>query len=141
MGILSPPNLLCQDVVRTDPLIASALTLVKLVETLDQPTEPFLDKSSQLLNEISNRLKQTEALLAIRGFKSVNSRIRAFLGWLKQEYGEPVETGVRIPFKLSHLDVAHAIGTTRVTVTRQLSEFRKQGWLERDEQRHWLIHD
>ena len=34
-----------------------------------------------------------------------------------------------IDFSMTHQDIANALGVTRVTITRVLSQLRKTGWL------------
>jgi CRP-like cAMP-binding protein len=44
-----------------------------------------------------------------------------------------------IQYRFTHKNLADAIGTTRVTVTRLFKEFQTQGWLALDGDRHLLI--
>jgi CRP-like cAMP-binding protein len=46
---------------------------------------------------------------------------------------------VRLQVRLTHQDLANAIGTTRVTITRLLNRFRQQGWVAVDKNRHLVI--
>lgn len=99
-------------------------------------------KLSQLaFSQLARRIRQTEALLAIAGLKRVEERLQQLLYLLKQELGEAVDHRTRLCVRLTHQNLASAIGTTRVTVTRLLGEFQRQGWLEFDSDRHILIHE
>lgn len=102
-----------------------------------------MEHSSTLMQEmwiqLSQRLKQTESLLAIAGVKRVEDRLRQLLDLLKQELGEPVTHGIKIPIRLTHQTLANAIGTTRVTVTRLLGELQRQGELVLDRDRHIIL--
>lgn len=95
----------------------------------------------QLLPQISQRLKQTEALLAIYGQPRVSDRLERLLDLLKQEIGEPVESGTRIKARLTHADLATACCTTRVTVTRLINQLQQQNKLIIDDQRHLILQD
>ena len=44
-------------------------------------------------------------------------------------FGRPVEEGLNIDFRMTHQDIANAIGSTRVSITRILSTLRETGWL------------
>ncbi|MEN9221521.1 MAG: Crp/Fnr family transcriptional regulator, partial [Thermostichus sp. BF3_bins_97] len=84
-------------------------------------------------------LRQTEALLALAGRRRVEDRLRQLLSLLAGELGSPTAAGIRINVRLTHQDLANAIGTTRVTITRLLNRFRQQGWITLDKHRHLVI--
>lgn len=92
-----------------------------------------------LFPKISQRLKQTEAMLAISGQKLVKDRLRKLLQLLQQEFGEPVAEGTRLSVRLIHEDLASACCTTRVTVTRLLSMLQQQGEIAFDSKSHIII--
>ncbi len=89
-----------------------------------------------LLPKISERLRQTEFLLAISGKRQVKDRLYYLLQWLKQEVGQPTERGIRIKVRLTHQDLADACCTTRVTVTRLLGKLQEQGKIVIDTKNH-----
>jgi PAS domain S-box-containing protein len=89
-----------------------------------------------LLPQISDRVRQTESLLAIAGKRQVKDRLYYLLLWLKQEFGQRVAQGTRLSVRLTHQDLADACCTTRVTVTRELSKLHKQGKITFDSQHH-----
>jgi CRP-like cAMP-binding protein len=72
-------------------------------------------------------LQQSEALLAVVGVHPVKDRLRALVLLLHQELGQVTPNGVRLSVKLTHQQLADMIGTTRVTVTRLLSELKREG--------------
>ncbi|MCP9848525.1 Crp/Fnr family transcriptional regulator [Cyanobium sp. Morenito 9A2] len=92
-----------------------------------------------LMQAISGRYRQAEALLALLGLRRVEERVRGFLELLAQEYGQPCETGLRLNLRLTHQELASALSTTRVTVTRVIGLLRDEGWLSIDAQRHLVI--
>ncbi|MEB3310985.1 MAG: Crp/Fnr family transcriptional regulator [Snowella sp.] len=97
-------------------------------------------KLAQLvLAQLVQRMRQTEALLAIAGLKRVDERLQELLKLLAQDLGQPVTEGTRIKVRLTHQMLANAIGTTRVTITRLLGEFQTQGWIRFDSDRHLVI--
>lgn len=94
-----------------------------------------------MLRQVIRRQQQIEALLAIAGLKRVEERLQQLLQLLKREMGQPFELGSRLSVRLTHQNLANAIGTTRVTVTRLLGEFQRQGLVSLDSDRHIIIHE
>ncbi len=54
-------------------------------------------------------------------------QLLGYLHLLAEEFGEEDHAGLHIPFVLTHAQLAGAIGSTRVTITRMLGELRKYG--------------
>lgn len=98
-----------------------------------------LDLQQYLLRQTLHRLHQSEYLLAIAGLKRIESRLVSLLFFLKQEMGRNKGEMTQILYRFTHKNLADAIGTTRVTVTRLFKEFQTQGWLSLDGDRHVLI--
>ena len=92
-----------------------------------------------LLQAVGHRYRQSEALLALLGLRRIEERVRGFLELLATSYGQPCEQGLRLNIKLTHQDIAAALSTTRVTVTRILGALRDEGWLQIDAQRRLVI--
>jgi len=121
------------------PYHASALTdadVMRLTWTeLDQ--SPVLAQG--IFQHMARRLRQTEAVLAMVGYRRVEDRLRHLLLLLKREVGHPVQEGTRLGVRLTHQQLANAIGTTRVTVTRLISQLREENWLTIDGDRHIIL--
>jgi CRP-like cAMP-binding protein len=96
--------------------------------------------SHNILNQVVRRIRQTESLLAIAGLRRVEERLQELLNLLKKELGQPVAQGTRLGVRLTHQNLANAIGTTRVTVTRLLGDFQRQGTIGLDSDRHLIIY-
>ncbi|ELR96325.1 Crp/Fnr family transcriptional regulator [Gloeocapsa sp. PCC 73106] len=92
-----------------------------------------------ILEQLIARMKQTEALLAIAGLRRVEERLIALLKLLRQELSEITPEGQRLTVRFTHQNLADSIGTTRVTITRLLGEFQRQGWISFDGDRRLLI--
>ena len=92
-----------------------------------------------LMRATSSRVRQSEALIALLGLRRIEDRVRGFLELLATEYGQPCDQGLRLNLRLTHQDIAAALSTTRVTVTRVLGGLRDQGWLQLDEQRQLVV--
>ncbi|NES45403.1 Crp/Fnr family transcriptional regulator [Moorena sp. SIO2C4] len=95
--------------------------------------------SHSLLNQLGHRIQQTEALLAIAGLRRVEDRLQQLLFLLKQEMGEPVPEGTRLSVRMTHQNLANAIGTSRVTVTKTLGELHNRGMITFDRYRHIIV--
>jgi CRP-like cAMP-binding protein len=54
-------------------------------------------------------------------------QLLGYLHLLAEEFGEEDKTGLHLPFVLTHSQLAAAIGSSRVTITRMLGELRKYG--------------
>jgi CRP-like cAMP-binding protein len=92
-----------------------------------------------VLTQVMRRMRQTESLLAIAGARRVEDKLQELLVLLKNELGQPVAEGTRITVRLTHQNLANAIGTTRVTVTRLIGNFQRQGLVSLDSDRHLIV--
>jgi CRP-like cAMP-binding protein len=92
-----------------------------------------------LLQGLAARYRQSEAMLALLGLRRIEDRVRGFLELLAEEYGQPCAQGLRLPLRLTHQDLASALSTTRVTITRVLGQLRSNGWLTLDGERHLVL--
>jgi CRP-like cAMP-binding protein len=88
---------------------------------------------------VISRHRQAETLLSLLGLRRVEDRVRGFLELLAQDYGQACDQGLRLNLRLTHQDLASALSTTRVTVTRVIGLLREEGWLQIDGQRHLVI--
>lgn len=80
----------------------------------------------QVSPTILRQAQQTEELLSIVNCKSAYRKIWKFLVFLSQKFGRDVELGKLLDLPITHEEIAEAIGTTRVTVTRILQQFRQR---------------
>lgn len=71
---------------------------------------------------------------------SIFALLRLF-GWLAKRFSQEVEQGKLIALRLTHQDIAEIIGSTRVTVTRLLNTFEKQGIIQRVQRHFIVLHD
>ena len=106
-------------------------------------TPAELEQSPQIciamMDAIAVRNRQAEVMLALLGLRRVEERVRGFLEMLAQDYGQPCDDGLRLNLRLTHQEMASALSTTRVTVTRVIGLLRDEGWLKIDPQRHLVI--
>ena len=106
-------------------------------------TTAEVEQSPQLciamMDAVAARYRQAEVMLALLGLRRVEERVRGFLEMLAQDYGQPCDDGLRLNLRLTHQEMASALSTTRVTVTRVIGLLRDEGWLKIDPQRHLVI--
>jgi CRP-like cAMP-binding protein len=121
------------------PYQAAALTDVDLMRLSMTEVEQSPELAQSLFRQLTRRLQQTEAILAMVGYRRVEDRLRHLLLLLKEEIGLPVASGTRLSVRLTHQQLANTIGTTRVTVTRLLSQLQEEGWLVVDGTRHIVL--
>jgi CRP-like cAMP-binding protein len=139
LGILSVTMPFGLPLTKVDPYNAIALTDVVLVtQSVSQLQQsPAL---SHFVNQCAtDRLRQSEAILAMLGYRRIEDRLRQFLILLAGEIGETTPKGIRLSVRLTHQIIANATGTTRVTTTRLLGILRQEGWLHFDGDHHIIL--
>ena len=92
-----------------------------------------------LAKAMTARYRQAESMLALLGLRRVEERVRGFVELLARDFGEPCDDGLRLNLRLTHQEIASALSTTRVTVTRVLGQLRDEGWLQIDSSRHLVM--
>ena len=61
----------------------------------------------------------------------VAARLWLLLTWLASKFGRTTPKGRVIDFKLTHQELADALGTTRITVTKILNQYERKGLIYR----------
>lgn len=72
------------------------------------------------------RLRQMEAWSAMGARHYLDQRMLGILGLLGEQFGRPQDDGLLIDVRITHAQLATAVGATRTTVTRILGELRAQ---------------
>lgn len=139
VGLVSSGMLFGADLTALPTYQATALAEVQLVSfsLTDIATSPHL--AGTVFNQISQRLRQTELLVAISGQRRIKDRFYQLLQLMSQEIGQPVELGTRLSVRLTHQDFANTCCTTRVTITRLLGKLQDQGKITFDAKNHIII--
>ena len=115
--------------------IALCDVYVRRYSQTDVARYPLLAK--QFLAQYSDRLIKSEQLLSIIAVRRVEERLKQLLLMLKQEVGQHTDSGnVRLQIRFTHQQLAEAICTTRVTVTRIIGDFQNKGLIFLDGDRH-----
>ena len=139
LGLVGPGEPFGESLSTVEAYDAVALTNCDLLclTTIDIKQSPEL--ALAMMDAIAARYRQAESLLALLGLRRVEDRLRGFLELLAQDYGQPCEDGLKLNVRLTHQELASALSTTRVTVTRVLGLLREEGWLQIDAERCLVI--
>ncbi|MEM9509016.1 MAG: Crp/Fnr family transcriptional regulator [Cyanobacteria bacterium P01_E01_bin.35] len=93
--------------------------------------------------EVSRNLlynaQQTQQLLFIVRNTRIAKRLWLLLKWLASKFGRGIQEGNLIDFQLTHQELADAINTTRITVTKTLNQFEREGLILRPRTRCIII--
>lgn len=75
------------------------------------------------------RLQQMEAWAAMQARPHLDQRVLGILSLLAEQFGQAGETGETVTVRITHMQLASAVGATRTTITRTLGELKSQGRL------------
>ena len=139
IGWVTPNHAFGSLIDRNPSYIAIAMndTYLRYYKKQDVAQDPQLAR--QLISELSYRLVKSEQMVTITSLRKVESRLKELLQMLKQEMGHPVNKGVRLTARFTHQNIADAVCTTRVTVTRIMGDLQNKGLLEFDCDRHIIV--
>lgn len=129
VGLCGPTMAFGMLLTNLHPYWATALSDTDLLPLSLAEIESSPALSAALLPQLVRRLQQSEAWLAFSGKRLVADRLRSLILQLAQDFGQVGPNGVQIKVRLTHHQLATIIGTTRVTVTRLLRDFKAEGWL------------
>lgn len=131
LGYWGPGDVVGQPLSRIQPYQIECLTSVEVCYV--SSGECF-----QAIEALLLHIQQAEEILTIVRHERMHSRLQQLLVWLARKFGRSVQSGLLIDLRLTHQAIAEAIGTTRVTVTRLLNEFERQGVISRPK-RHFIV--
>lgn len=103
----------------------------------DVNTTPHL--SNNLMKAIMHRTRQSEALIALLNLRGVENRVKSFLELMAEDYGQPCDQGLKLNLRLTHQEIASAVSTTRVTITKVLGQLKESGWLQYDSKQKIIV--
>ncbi|MBO0349249.1 PAS domain-containing protein [Phormidium pseudopriestleyi FRX01] len=140
MGIAGQGIPFCRTLTALSIYQVTALSQTVELIAISHREMPQFPHLTQLIAEgVTQRLQQSELLLSVYGRRRASDRLLTLLQVLKTILGEPVATGTRLSLRLTHQELAEASCTTRVTVTRLLSELQHQGKITIDNTNHITI--
>ncbi len=127
-------SLSCVEAYEATALSDCDLLCVSMSEIKESP-----ELAITMFHAISLRYRQAESMLALLSLRLIEERAKAFLELLALDYGQICDEGLKINIRLTHQELASALSTTRVTVTRILGQLRQEGWLKTGQDRHWIV--
>lgn len=134
LGLWGPGDVVGRVLSKADPYQIECLTPVKVT---------LLPSSSwhKATEEMILHIQRSGELVEILHCRQTEIALLQILSWLAKRFGQEVEQGQMIDLRLTHEDIATIIGSTRVTVTRLLNVFEKQGIIQRMQRRFIVLHD
>ena len=124
LGLWGPDDVVGRPLSRVEPYQIECLMPVTA-------TPIGLEISQQTQEALLAHIQQAEELMVIRSHRRVDLMLVQLLTWLAKKFGRVVEQGQLIDLRLTHQDIAEILGTTRVTITRSLSQLEQQGLIRR----------
>ncbi len=124
LGLWGPGDVVGKALSQVEPYQIECLTAV---EATILPVSEWYPLTSVLLRHI----QQAEELMVIRRYKKTDIMLVKLLTWLAKRFGREIDQGQLIDLRLTHQDIAEILGSTRVTITRTLSQLEQQGFIER----------
>jgi CRP/FNR family transcriptional regulator, cyclic AMP receptor protein len=114
--------------------VASTDALVTIIprKSFEEILVSFPAVTRNFIRLLSRRLVKVEREFAGFGHTWSYQRLGIVLLRLGKEHGIQTPGGTLIRLRLTHEDLAKLIGTTRETVTTQISKFKRLGLLKRD---------
>lgn len=79
--------------------------------------------------QLRSRLRQLEAWSAMGARHYLDQRVLGILGLLGEQFGRPQGDGLLVDVRVTHAQLATAVGATRTTITRILGELRARNLL------------
>lgn len=86
-------------------------------------------------------IQRSQEFIEILHCRQAEATLLRLFSWLAKRFGQAVEQGQLIDLRLTHQDIADLIGLTRVTVTRLLNDFERQGIIQRSRQQFIVLQD
>lgn len=104
----------------------------------------FVNKHPRLalniIASLSDRLRRTDNLVEDVVFLDIPARLAKKLLELSQSHGKKnPDSSIEIELRLTQLDIANMLGTTRESVNRQLVAFQERGFITIDRQRITIL--
>lgn len=88
-----------------------------------------LSSEGDAFEKLLERTRRLEAWSSVQSRHSMQQRLSGVLGLLAEQFGTPCSEGTRIDVRMTHAQLASAIGATRATVTRLLGSLRREDLL------------
>lgn len=134
LGLWGPGDVVSRVLSKADPYQIECLTAV-------EATVLPLDRWHLVNEALILHIHQFQEFLEILHCRSVDASLLRLLAWMAKKFGQEVERGSLIELHLTHQEISEIIGTTRVTVTRLLNIFERQGLIKRFPRKFMVMHE
>ena len=134
LGLWGPDDIVGKVLSKAEPYTIECLTLV-------EATVMPANNSNEFIKALIQHTQQLEEFLELRQCKPIDASLLKLLTWLSKRFGRAVEQGQLIDLRLTHQEISEIIGSNRVTVTRILKNFEKQGIISRHQHRYIVVPD
>lgn len=91
---------------------------------------PIADHS-QANEALIRHIRELQKFLEILHIRPLEVSLVNLLTWLAKKFGREVNNGQLIDLRLTHQEIAEILGTSRVTVTRMMKGFEREGIIEK----------
>ncbi|MDP8940248.1 MAG: Crp/Fnr family transcriptional regulator [Actinomycetota bacterium] len=88
------------------------------------------DFALKLFSSFSERLRQSDEVIESLLHREVATRLATLLINLSDRFGTSNGTGTMLDVRLTHQDLANMIASTREAVSKVMSEFQRDGYIE-----------
>lgn len=123
----------------TAETIIDSLLLSMSIETFEQLLIDTPALSLQMIRTLGEKIRQLQFKLQQLASQDVQDRAISFLLRLADHYGEWKDDFVHIDIPLTHQELADAIGSSRETVNRLISQLRKENIVKIERHRLTII--
>lgn len=124
LGLWGAGEIVGQTLAQIEPYQMECLTQVEV-------TRLFIEDDVQTQVALRAHIQQAGELMLIRSYRRVDIMLLKLLNWLGTKFGQRIEQGQLIDIRLTHQDLADILGSTRVTITRTLTQLEQQGLIRR----------
>jgi len=110
-------------------------------EDFDALMTDYPELVQAVLESAFDRITSLEQLVQTLTMKDIDTRLAKLLVRLAEDFGVRTRKGIEIPLKLTREEMAGYIGLTRETISRKLSSFQSDGFIELLDNNRVLITD
>ncbi len=134
LGFWGSKDIVGNSLSNIDPYMTKCLSDVKAIAIPRSQWE-------NLSREMIYCEQQTQQLIYIVRNNRVARRLWLLLTWLASKFGRTTPQGRVIDFRLTHQELADALGTTRITVTKILNQYERERLIFRPKTKCIIIRD
>lgn len=99
-------------------------------EAIERVIKSRPDFALRLFSSFSERLRQSDEVIESLLHREVSTRLATLLINLSSRFGEGNGSGMMLDVRLTHQDLANMIASTREAVSKVMSEFQRDGYIE-----------